>query len=171
MSSLEGLAMIRIVIAEKQPMLSEAMESLLHLEEDMRVIGKADNATEALALVHERKPDVLILDIDMVKNNDILSNPNCKIIVLATFANQEESKRVVQAGTSGFLKKDNPSEILTNAIRSVMKGQQILEPELIENSQEEEYNIDENTSDTAKNKLDVKAYVTSIFDKIKQPSA
>jgi two-component system, NarL family, response regulator DesR len=162
--------MIRIVMAENQPMLSDALESLLNLEEDMEVIGKASNRMEALSLMDKLKPDVLILDSEMIINDDSLHKANCKIIVLATLPKSGDKQRVLQAGVAGFLKKDSPIDILTNAVRSIMGGKQILDPELMEIFQDEECIQSENDTLHLGNRLNVKAYVTLILGKIKQPT-
>ena len=57
--------MIRIVIAEDQELLLEAMGNLLNLEDDIEVVGQAGNGEEALSLVHQLQPDVCIMDIEM----------------------------------------------------------------------------------------------------------
>ncbi|WP_010531373.1 response regulator transcription factor [Lentibacillus jeotgali] len=129
--------MISIVIAEDQSMLLGALGSLLDLEEDMEVAGKARNGEEALSLVKRHEPDICIMDIEMPLKSGLdaaeeLKDHPCKVIVLTTFARTGYFARARQAGVSGYLLKDSPSEELANSIRTIMDGRRIYAPELID---------------------------------------
>lgn len=129
--------MIRIVIAEDQGMLLGALGSLLNLEPDMEVVGKAKDGEEALTLVHQHQPDICIMDIEMpIKTGldaaDILKDHACKVIILTTFARTGYFQRARQAGVNGYLLKDSPSEELANSIRTIMDGRRVYAPELID---------------------------------------
>lgn len=131
--------MINIVIAEDQQLLLGAFGSLLELEDDMKVVGKASNGEEAIALVRKFQPDVCIMDIEMPGKTGLdaaeeLKNLNCKIIILTTFARTGYFQRALKAGVSGYLLKDSPSEELASSIRSVVAGKRIYAPELIEDA-------------------------------------
>ncbi|MGO4348329.1 response regulator [Paenibacillus sp. MCAF9] len=129
--------MIRIVIAEDQRMLLGALASLLDLEEDMKVVGRASNGEDAISLVHEHKPDICIMDIEMPAKTGLdaaeeLKGQGCKVIILTTFARSGYFERALKAGVSGYLLKDSPSEELANSIRSVMAGRRIFASELVD---------------------------------------
>lgn len=129
--------MIRIVIAEDQRMLLGALGSLLDLEEDMAVVGKASNGEEALALVKKYKPDICIFDIEMPVKTGLdaaeeLKDDPCKVIVLTTFARSGYFERARRAEVSGYLLKDSPSDELANSIRTIMDGRRIYAPELVD---------------------------------------
>lgn len=129
--------MIRIVIAEDQRMLLGALGSLLNLEEDMEVIGKASNGLEAVQLVTKLKPDICIMDIEMPEKSGLeaaeeLNGQGCKVIILTTFARSGYFQRALKAGVSGYLLKDSPSEELASSIRSIMQGKRIYAPELMD---------------------------------------
>ncbi|MFF2754184.1 response regulator [Psychrobacillus sp. NPDC058041] len=129
--------MIRIVIAEDQRMVLGALGSLLDLEEDMEVVGKANNGEEALQLIHQLQPDICIMDIEMpVKSGldaaDELKDEKCKVIILTTFARSGYFERARKADVSGYLLKDSPSEELANSIRIIMDGRRIYAPELVD---------------------------------------
>ncbi|MCP8969972.1 response regulator transcription factor [Ectobacillus ponti] len=131
--------MITIVIAEDQKLLLGAFGSLLSLEEDMEVVGKASNGEEAVALVKKLQPDVCIMDIEMPGKSGLeaaeeIKGLGCKVIILTTFARTGYFQRALKAGVSGYLLKDSPSEELANSIRSVMAGRRIYAPELIEDA-------------------------------------
>jgi two-component system, NarL family, response regulator DesR len=135
--------MIKIVIAEDQQMLLGAFGSLLNLEDDMEVVGKASNGEEAVALVKKFQPDVCIMDIEMPGKSGLeaaeeLKGLGCKVIILTTFARTGYFQRAVKAGVSGYLLKDSPSEELAGSIRSVMSGKRIYAPELMDDVYGEE---------------------------------
>ncbi|NEU31783.1 response regulator transcription factor [bacterium LRH843] len=129
--------MIRIVIAEDQRMLLGALGSLLDLEEDMEVVGKARNGEEALELVKRHNPDICIMDIEMPIKSGLdaaeeLIDHHCKVIILTTFARAGYFERARKAKVSGYLLKDSPSEDLANSIRTIMDGRRIYAPELVD---------------------------------------
>ncbi|WP_217585781.1 response regulator transcription factor [Lentibacillus saliphilus] len=129
--------MIRIVIAEDQQMLLGALASLLSMENDFKVVGKAVNGEEALTLVHQHQPDVCIMDIEMPVKSGLdvaeqLKDQPCKTVVLTTFARAGYFERARQAGVNGYLLKDSPSEELAESIRTIMTGRRVYAPELID---------------------------------------
>ncbi|MED1439524.1 response regulator transcription factor [Aeribacillus composti] len=135
--------MIRIVIAEDQRMMLGALGTLLNLEEDMEVVGKASNGEEAVSLVKQYQPDVCIMDIEMPKKSGLeaaeeLKDLECKVIILTTFARAGYFQRALKARVSGYLLKDSPSEELASSIRSIMAGRRIYAPELMDDVYSEE---------------------------------
>ncbi|HEY9571296.1 MAG TPA: response regulator transcription factor [Metalysinibacillus sp.] len=129
--------MIRVVIAEDQGMLLGALRSLLNMEDDIEVVGIGRNGEEAIALVHEMKPDICIMDIEMPLKTGLdaaeaLQEEDCKIIILTTFARPGYFERARKAGVRGYLLKDNPIEELVQAIRNIMEGKRIYAPELVD---------------------------------------
>lgn len=128
--------MITIVIAEDQRLLLGALASLLDLEEDMRVVGRASNGEEAISLVEQHRPDVCIMDIEMPAKSGLEAaeeiKGKCKVIILTTFARSGYFERAVKAGVSGYLLKDSPSEELASSIRSIMSGKRIYASELMD---------------------------------------
>ncbi|URN95227.1 MAG: response regulator transcription factor [Candidatus Pristimantibacillus lignocellulolyticus] len=129
--------MINIVIAEDQRMLLGALASLIDLEDDMSVVGKAANGQEALDYVKELQPDICIMDIEMPIKSGLeaaeeLKGSNTKVIILTTFARAGYFERAIKAGVCGYLLKDSPSEELATSIRSVMDGKRIYDAELMD---------------------------------------
>ena len=129
--------MIRVVVAEDQKMVLGALAALLDINTDIRVIGRAENGQEALAICREQKPDVLLTDIEMplmtglevagAIRRDALPT---RVIILTTFARGGYLRRALEAGASGYLLKDSPAEHLANAIRRVHTGGRVVDPEL-----------------------------------------
>lgn len=135
--------MIKIVIAEDQRMLLGALGSLLSLEDDMEVIGKANNGNEAVSQVKQLQPDVCIMDIEMPEKTGLeaaeeLKGGNCKVIILTTFARSGYFQRALKAGVRGYLLKDSPSEELASSIRNIVAGKRIYAPELMDDLYTEE---------------------------------
>ncbi|MCM3766727.1 response regulator transcription factor [Neobacillus niacini] len=177
--------MITIVIAEEQEMLLGAIESLLNLEDDMKVVGQASNGEEAIALVRRLQPDVCIMDIEMPEKSGLeaaeaLKSVGCKVIILTTFARKGYTERAVKADVRGYLLKDSPSEELASSIRSIMDGERIFSSELIEEAsgvfegemggQLENPSIHQ-TSIQKRNTIGmVRNYFSTIMEKIKQPT-
>ncbi|AIF44814.1 DNA-binding response regulator [Virgibacillus sp. SK37] len=129
--------MIRIVIAEDQGLLLGALGSLLNLEEDMEVVGMAKNGEEVLDLVDLKKPDICIMDIEMPLKSGLeaaeeLKAVDCRVIILTTFARRGYFERARNAGVSGYLLKDSPSDELATSIRQIMEGRRIYSPELVD---------------------------------------
>jgi two-component system response regulator DesR len=146
--------MINIVIAEDQKMLLGALAALLDLEQDMSVVGKANNGEEAVNLVHLHKPDICIMDIEMPGKSGLdaaeelkLKGIHCKVIILTTFARPGYFERAVKAGVNGYLLKDSPSDELASSIRSVMAGKRIYASELVDEAYSQENPLTERESE------------------------
>ncbi len=136
--------MIRIVIAEDQRMLLGALGSLLDLEEDMQVVGKASDGATAVELVRQLRPDVCIMDIEMpgvsgLEAAEQLKDSGCRVIILTTFARAGYFERAIKAGVGGYLLKDSPSEELASTIRSVLAGRRVYAPELVDEAYREDH--------------------------------
>lgn len=135
--------MINIVIAEDQGMLLGALKSLINMEDDMEVVGVGHNGIDALKLVEQYQPDIVIMDIEMPEKTGLdaaeeLKEKDVKVIILTTFARPGYFERARKAGVRGYLLKDSPIEELVNGIRVIMEGRRIYAPELIDIVYEEE---------------------------------
>jgi two-component system, NarL family, response regulator DesR len=129
--------MIRVLIAEDQTMVLGALAALLDIEEDITVVGQARDGKRALALAHEQRPDVVLTDIEMpvVSGLDLAAELKhvghpARVIILTTFARPGYLRRALDAGASGYLLKDSPSDKLADAIRRVHAGGRAIDPEL-----------------------------------------
>jgi two-component system response regulator DesR len=129
--------MIRVLIAEDQAMVLGALAALLEIERDIEVVGRARDGRDALARALETKPDVVLTDIEMpdVTGLELAAQlrqklPRTRVVILTTFARPGYLRRALEAGASGYLLKDAPSERLADAVRRVHAGLRVVDPEL-----------------------------------------
>ncbi|GMU43384.1 MAG: response regulator transcription factor [Xanthomonadales bacterium] len=129
--------MIRIVLAEDQAMVRGALAALLGLEPDIDVVGEAGDGAQALKLVAERSPDVLLTDIEMpiLTGLDLAmrlqeGRSSTRVVILTTFGRAGYLRRALDAGVRGYLLKDAPSAQLASALRQVMRGVRAIDPQL-----------------------------------------
>ena len=129
--------MIRVVVAEDQSMVLGALAALLEIESDIEVVGRGRDGREALDLVERLRPDVLLTDIEMPEMTGLelageISRRRLptRTVILTTFARGGYLRRALDAGASGYLLKDSPSEELANAVRRVHAGGRAIDPEL-----------------------------------------
>jgi two-component system response regulator DesR len=128
---------IRILIAEDQTMVREAIASLLELEDDFSVVAQVGRGDEVLAAAYAAEPDVALLDIEMpgATGLEVLlelaaQRPDCRILILTTFGRPGYLRRAMEGGAAGFLLKDAPVAHLSSAIRRAMAGERIVDPGL-----------------------------------------
>ena len=129
--------MIRVVLAEDQAMVLGALASLLGIERDLEVVGRATTGRQALALTQQLLPDVLVTDIEMpdLSGLDVAAalkaatHPT-RIVMLTTFARPGYLRRALDSGVSAYLLKDSPSDKLADAIRRVAGGGRVIDPAL-----------------------------------------
>lgn len=129
--------MIKVLLAEDQALVRGALVALLNLEFDIEVVAQAANGQEAVELLKQHQVDVLLTDIEMphMTGLELLEQakkiqPDVKSVVITTFARAGYIKRALVAGVRGFLLKDCPSEQLAAALRQIMQGKKIIDPEL-----------------------------------------
>jgi DNA-binding NarL/FixJ family response regulator len=128
---------IRIALADDQPLFSAGLKMILRSQPDMDLVGEAVNGENAVRLVQETRPDVLLMDIRMpvmdgiTATRTILETPAgaaVKVIVLTTIQHDEAVVRAIQSGAAGFLTKDTTPEFLLAAIRTVHSGHSVIAP-------------------------------------------
>ena len=126
---------ISVVIADDQRMLRAGLRMVIETEPDLTVIGEASDGLEAVSVVRRLRPDVVLMDIAMPRQDGLsatrtlLAAPHPpRIIVLTTFDTDENLYRALQAGASGFLLKVSSPEHLITAIRVVAGGEALLDP-------------------------------------------
>ncbi|MEV5748545.1 response regulator transcription factor [Actinoallomurus sp. NPDC052308] len=129
--------MIRVLLAEDQGMMRGALALLLNLEDDFEVVGQVAAGDRILPAALELRPDVAVLDIELPGRSGLdaaadlhAALPDCKILIVTTFGRPGYLRRAMEAGASGFLVKDGPVEDLSAAIRRILAGERVVDPEL-----------------------------------------
>ncbi len=130
-------AKIRVLLAEDQAMVRGALMALLRLEPDLEIVGEVSEGKEVLLAAIKSQPDVALLDIEMPGGNGLdaaqalhKNLPSCRIVILTTFGRSGYLRRAMESGAVGFLLKDAPADQLATAIRRVMAGERVVDPEL-----------------------------------------
>lgn len=126
---------IRVLLVEDQEMVLNALATLLDLEHDICVVGQARNGREALDAIDDKKPDVVITDIEMPEMTGIelasrLRESGIRVLMLTTFARPGYLRRAIDAGASGYLLKARPAHELADAVRRLHQGMRAIDPEL-----------------------------------------
>ena len=127
------MSKIRVLLADDQAMLVAALSTILNAQDDIEVVATANTGSEAVTAALSHRTDVAILDIRMpgmdgiAAAQAILSRvPECRIIMLTTFNEEELVAQSIAAGAHGFLLKDADPEVLAGAVRDVAKGESVL---------------------------------------------
>jgi DNA-binding NarL/FixJ family response regulator len=126
---------IRVLLVDDQALFREGLETLLSVHKDLQVVGQASNGQEALEVATKVQPDVILMDVRMpildgVRATYLLKEalPQCRVIVLTTFDDDEYIFDALRTGAVGYLLKDVASAQLVEAIRAASRGESILEP-------------------------------------------
>ncbi len=126
---------IRILIVDDQQMFREGIRHRLSQEPDMKVVGEAASAEEALAMVPETKPDIVVLDIRLPAKSGIEAAkvlrrewPSIKILMLSGYDFDQYVRAAARAGMEGYLLKDAPQDSLVDALREIAGGGVVLPP-------------------------------------------
>ncbi|WP_369207486.1 response regulator transcription factor [Streptomyces sp. PU-14G] len=131
------MRVIRLLLAEDQVMVREALAALLGLEPDIEIaaqVGRGDEVSDAVA---EHRPDVALLDIEMPGRSGLdaleelrAAHPCLKVVILTTFGRPGYLRRAMEAGADAFLVKDAPAAQLADAVRRVRAGERVIDPGL-----------------------------------------
>ncbi|GAA0599256.1 response regulator transcription factor [Kribbella sandramycini] len=128
--------MIRVLVCDDEQLLREALGRIVDVADDLHVVGLAENGSQALELVAKHSPDVVLMDIRMPVLDGIeatrlivRAHPATRVLILTTYDLDSYVYAALQAGASGFLLKDAPSERLRDGVRIVAAGNSVLAPE------------------------------------------
>jgi DNA-binding NarL/FixJ family response regulator len=129
------MSVIKVVVAEDHLITREGICRRLQDESNLTVIGEAGDGEEAVQMVTERQPDVVVMDIAMPKLNGIeatrqikLIRPTTAVLILSAYDDDEYVFGLLEAGAAGYLLKTTSGDELTRAIRAVYKGEPVLDP-------------------------------------------
>jgi NarL family two-component system response regulator LiaR len=141
---------IRILIVDDHAVVRRGIQALLATETDLEVIGEGQDGLEAAALYDQLKPDLMLLDLLMPKMSGIEAiqlikekDPDAKILVLTSFAADDQVFPAIKAGALGYLLKDTDPEDLVRAIHQVYQGESFLSPSIARKVLEEVFHPSE----------------------------
>jgi two-component system, NarL family, response regulator DesR len=128
---------IRVLIAEDQAMIREALAALLSFEDDIEVVAQVGRGDEVVAAATEHDAEVALLDIEMPGLDGLSAasalrraKPDLKIVILTTFGRPGFMRRAMETGVSAFLVKDSPADRLAETVRRVLAGGRVIDPDL-----------------------------------------
>lgn len=132
-------ARIRVLVADDHPVVRQGIRANLKPQRDMSVVAEAGDGAEALALIKEHLPDVVLLDLRMPRMDglDVIEEVNrsklpSKVVVMTTFESEEDVHRAMKAGARGYLLKDSSQEEILDAIRRVSLGETYLPARIVQ---------------------------------------
>lgn len=130
----------KIVIIDDHQLFREGVKRILEFEKSFQVVSEGDDGCEALRLVEEFQPDVVIMDINMPQKNGIEATrelvekyPNTKIIILSIHDDENYVTHALQTGAQGYLLKEMDADALIEAVRVVADGGSYLHPKVTHN--------------------------------------
>ncbi len=129
---------IRVVISDDHKMIREGLKQLLELEGDIVVVGEAGDGIECLEQLEIKKPDVLLLDINMPRMGGLKvleklreMKHTTKVLILTIHNEIEYLLKAVEIGVNGYILKDSESDLLRRAIFAVYRGETYIQPNMI----------------------------------------
>jgi two-component system, NarL family, response regulator NreC len=127
----------RVLLADDHTIVRQGLRALLDSQEDLEVVGEAEDGRQAFEKTKELVPDVVVIDITMPNLNGIEATrqikkllPEVKVLVLTVHINEEYIYQVLQAGASGYLLKESAVSDLVSAINVAKKGEIFLSPSI-----------------------------------------
>jgi len=127
--------MIRVLVCDDQRVVREGLGTLLSLIDGVTVVGRAGDGEEAVALAAETRPDVVLTDLRMPRCDGVEAtrrlralDPNIKVLMLTTYADDRSVIDALRAGARGYLTKDAGAVEIEQALRQVMDGQAAIDP-------------------------------------------
>lgn len=127
---------IKVVIAEDQNLVLEALSALISLEDDFEVVGTAIDGSTALEVVRKTRPDLLVTDIEMPAlgglelTSTVTQELGTRVVIVTLFARPGYLRRAMDAGAKGYILKDSPPDKLISTLRAVHQGRVAIAPEL-----------------------------------------
>jgi two-component system NarL family response regulator len=130
---------IRVLVADDHPVVRQGVIANVKPQRDMMVVAEAGDGLEALALIKEHSPDVVMLDLRMpgMDGLDVIAEVSnakldSKVIIMTTFESEEDVHRAIKAGARGYLLKDSSQDEILDAIRRVSLGETYLPARIVQ---------------------------------------
>jgi DNA-binding NarL/FixJ family response regulator len=128
---------IRLIVVDDHPIVRTGLQTLLISQTDFELVGEAANGAEAITLVEEVHPHVVLMDLRMTTMDGIeattaikKAHPEVSVLMLTSYEGHKDILRALEAGATGYLLKDAVAEQLFSAIRAVAQGQSIFAPKV-----------------------------------------
>lgn len=129
--------MINVLLVDDHEMVRLGVSSYLSIQDDIEVIGEAENGRVGYEKALELRPDVILMDLVMDEMDGIESTklilkdwPDAKIIIVTSFIDDEKVYPAIEAGAAGYLLKTSTAHEIAEAIRATQRGERVLEPEV-----------------------------------------
>ncbi len=127
----------RILVVEDQTVVREGLVAILSFQPDLEVVGEAEDGIRAVEIARKLRPEVILLDMVMPRQDGLttipklkLAVPEAKILVLSSFAESDRVYQAIKAGALGYMLKDTTRTQLLEAIREVASGKASLQPSI-----------------------------------------
>ena len=131
------MSLVRVVVADDQTVVRDGLVTLLKLLPGVEVVAAASDGEEAVRLVAEHNPDVLLVDLRMPRCDGVgatrrvrADHPGTEVVVLTTYSDDESVLSALRAGARGFLTKDADAESIGRALQAAAAGQSILDADV-----------------------------------------
>ena len=126
---------VRVLVVDDQTLFREALTTLLHVREEIQVVGAAADGAQALELVATLQPDVVLMDLRMPILDGVattrrlrVEHPEVHVLILTTFDGDDEVFPALRAGAVGYLLKDATASRLVEAVQAAARGESVLQP-------------------------------------------
>jgi DNA-binding NarL/FixJ family response regulator len=132
------MAKIRVLLTDDHTLFRQGIRTLLSAEPDMEVTGEAGNASDAVSVARQVRPDVVLMDIGMAGMSSFEATrlirkdrPETRVVFLSMYDDEDYLAECVDMGASGYILKESPADQLLTAIREVHRGGSFLSPRLL----------------------------------------
>lgn len=130
--------LINILIVDDHDLIREGIKRIIAFEDDFNVVGEARNGREAIVFCESKKPDIVLLDINMPVMDGITALKTIKsldmqirVVILSVENDKTRLRSAIAIGADGYILKDSAGQEITNAIRSVYRGEKYLDQTLV----------------------------------------
>lgn len=129
--------MYKILICDDQKIVCEGLQTIINADPDLEVIGITHNGTQALEMIPQRMPDLVLMDLKMPEMNGVLATrkitqayPEIYVLILTTYDDDEWIFDAIRSGAAGYLLKDTPPGDLIKSIKGTLEGKSFIDPQV-----------------------------------------